>query len=46
LGYIRFNVDLTGIGLTVTLASVTTQSDVDDFTVTGQQATITHGTEL
>jgi hypothetical protein len=34
-------VDLTGIELTATLNSVTTKSDVDYFTVTGQEATIT-----
>ena len=34
-------VDLTGIELTATLNSVTTKSDVNYFTVTGQEATIT-----
>ena len=38
------NIQLTGIGLSVSLSSVTTQSDVDDFTVTGQQATVVAGT--
>src|SRR5210317_133564 len=36
-------VDVTGIGLTATLDSVTTKSDVDGFTVTGEEATITQG---
>ena len=36
-------VDVTGIGLTATLDSVTTKSDVDDFTVTGEELTITEG---
>ena len=36
-------VDVTGIGLTATLDSVTTKSDVDDFTVTGNELTITQG---
>jgi hypothetical protein len=36
-------VDVTGIGLTATLDSVTTKSDVDDFTVTGEELTITQG---
>jgi hypothetical protein len=36
-------VDVTGIGLTATLDSVTTRSDVDDFTVTGEELTITQG---
>jgi hypothetical protein len=38
------DIQLTGIGLSVSLSSVTTQSDVDDFTVTGQQATVVAGT--
>ena len=36
-------VDVTGIGLTSTLDSVTTKSDVDGFTVTGEELTITQG---
>src|SRR5210317_1625725 len=36
-------VDVTGIGLTATLDSVTTKSDVDDLTVTGDELTITQG---
>ena len=36
-------VNLTGIGLTATLDSVTTKSDVDGFTVTGEELTITQG---
>jgi hypothetical protein len=36
-------VDVTGIGLTATLDSVTTRSDVDDLTVTGEELTITQG---
>ena len=36
-------VDVTGIGLTATLDSVTTKSDVDGFTVTGNELTITQG---
>jgi len=43
-GISGLNVELTGIGLSVSLSSVTTQSDVDDFTVTGQQATVVAGT--
>src|SRR6056300_1580434 len=39
-------VNLTGIGLTATLDSVTTRSDVDDFTVTGEELTITQGETL
>ena len=39
-------VDVTGIGLTATLDSVTTKSDVDDFTVTGEELTITQGDAL
>jgi len=34
---------LSGIGLTATLDSVTTKSDVDGFTVTGNELTITQG---
>jgi len=36
-------VNVTGIGLTATLDSVTTKSDVDAFTVTGEELTITQG---
>jgi len=36
-------VDVTGIGLTATLDSVTTKSDVDDFTVTGEELIVTQG---
>jgi hypothetical protein len=43
-GISGLNIQLTGIGLSVSLSSVTTQSDVDDFTVTGQQATVVAGT--
>jgi hypothetical protein len=43
-GISGLDIQLTGIGLSVSLSSVTTQSDVDDFTVTGQQATIVVGT--
>jgi hypothetical protein len=39
-------VDVTGIGLTATLDSITTKSDVDDFTVTGEELTITEGNAL
>jgi hypothetical protein len=39
-GISGLDIQLTGIGLSVSLSSVTTQSDVDDFTVTGQQATV------
>jgi len=39
-------VDVTGIGLTATLNSVTTKSDVDDFTVTGEELTITEGNAI
>jgi hypothetical protein len=45
-GISGLTVDLTGIELTATLDSVTTKSDVDYFTVTGQQATITQGDTL
>ena len=34
-GISGLDIQLTGIGLSVSLSSVTTQSDVDDFTVTG-----------
>jgi hypothetical protein len=37
---------LSGIGLTATLDSVTTKSDVDGFTVTGEELTITQGEVL
>ena len=43
-GISGLDIQLTGIGLSVSLSSVTTQSDVDDFTVTGQQATVVAGT--
>jgi hypothetical protein len=43
-GISGLDIQLTGIGLSVSLSSVTTQSDVDDFTVTGQQATVVVGT--
>jgi hypothetical protein len=43
-GISGLDIQLTGIGLFVSLSSVTTQSDVDDFTVTGQQATVVAGT--
>ena len=36
-------VNVTGIGLTAILDSVTTKSDVDGFTVTGEELTITQG---
>lgn len=45
-GISGLTVDLTGIGLTATLDSVTTKSDVDDFTVTGEELTITQGDTL
>ena len=43
-GISGLNIQLTGIGLSFSLSSVSTQSDVDDFTVTGQQATVVAGT--
>ena len=39
-------INVTGIGLTSTLDSVTTKSDVDDFTVTGEELTITQSEVL
>jgi hypothetical protein len=44
-GISGLNIQLTGIGLSVSLSSVTTQSDVDDFTLTGEAMTITQGDE-
>ena len=43
-GISGLDIQLTGIGLSISLSSVSTQSDVDDFTVTGQQATVVAGT--
>lgn len=45
-GISGLNVELTGIGLSLSLDSVTTKSDVDNFTVTGEEATITQGNTL
>ena len=45
-GISGLTVDLTGIGLTATLDSVTTKSDVDDFTVTGEEMTSVVGDAL
>jgi len=43
-GISGLDIQLTGIGLSISLSSISTQSDVDDFTVTGQQATVVAGT--
>ena len=42
-GISGLTVDLTGIELSLSLDSVTTKSDVDNLTVTGEEATITQG---
>jgi hypothetical protein len=43
-GISGLDIQLTGIALTLSLSSVTTKSDVDDFNLTGQQATVFAGT--
>ena len=45
-GISGLTVDLTGIELSLSLDSVTTKSDVDNLTVTGEEATITQGDTL